>query len=72
MRDIKVERRGSYQGVSQYGITGCAEITPTRAVAEKWARLARAELARAVPWQETSTEQGPGGELRLSRAIRVF
>ena len=43
MREIKVERRGSYKGVSQYGITGCAEITPTRAVAEKWARLARAE-----------------------------
>jgi hypothetical protein len=31
--EIVVERRGTYQGVPQYGITGQAEITPSRATA---------------------------------------
>ena len=38
----KVERRGTYQGVPQYGITGCAEITPNKKTASKWAALANA------------------------------
>ncbi len=38
----KVERKGTYQGVPQWGITGSAEITPSRATAEKWARLENA------------------------------
>lgn len=36
---VKIERRSPYQGVPQYGITGCAETTPSKATAEKWARL---------------------------------
>ena len=39
---IQVERRGSYQGVPQYGITGQSEITPSRANAAKWAQLENA------------------------------
>lgn len=39
---VEVERRGPYQGVPQYGITGCAESTPSRAVAVKWAALENA------------------------------
>ena len=39
MANVKVERRGNYQGVPQYGITGFAEITPSRKTAEKWAQL---------------------------------
>lgn len=31
--------RGSYQGVPQWGITGSAEITPSRATAIRWAAL---------------------------------
>jgi hypothetical protein len=54
---VKVERRGSYQGVPQYGITGCSEITPSRATAMKWARWAIAEqqlLARLKSLPEHS------------------
>jgi hypothetical protein len=40
----KVERRGTYQGVPQYSITGAHEITPSRATAEKWARWANEEF----------------------------
>lgn len=43
---IKVERRGSYQGVPQYSITGASEITPSRAVAKKWAALAEHEARK--------------------------
>jgi hypothetical protein len=39
---IRVERRGSYQGVPQYGITEQAEITPSRKTAVKWAALENA------------------------------
>ena len=42
MKLAKVERKGTYQGVPQWGITGSAEITPSRATAEKWARLENA------------------------------
>ncbi len=34
--------RGSYQGVPQWGITGSAEITPSRATAIRWAALENA------------------------------
>lgn len=33
----KVVRKGSYQGVPQWGISTGAEITPSKATAEKWA-----------------------------------
>ena len=39
MTDVKVERKGTYQGVPQWGITGSPEITPNRKTAEKWARI---------------------------------
>lgn len=42
MKTVKVERKGSYQGVLQWGITGSSEITPSKATAEKWARLENA------------------------------
>lgn len=42
MKPVKVERKGEYQGVPQWGITGSAEMTPTKATAEKWARLENA------------------------------
>jgi hypothetical protein len=45
MTAIKVERRGKYQGVPQYSITGAAEITPSRATARKWAEQSEAESA---------------------------
>lgn len=47
---VKVERKGSYQGVPQWGITGAAEITPSKATAEKWARLENA-ARRTTPRQ---------------------
>lgn len=42
MTHVKVERKGSYQGVPQWGITGSSEMTPNRKTAEKWARLENA------------------------------
>lgn len=42
----RIERKGTYQGVPQWGITGSAELTPSRATAEKWARLENAERQR--------------------------
>lgn len=44
---VKVEKRGTYQGVPQYGITGSAEITPSLATARKWAALENAAQERA-------------------------
>lgn len=38
----KVVRKGSYQGVSQWGIDTSSEITPSRATARKWAELENA------------------------------
>lgn len=35
--EVKVERKGSYQGVPQWGISGSAEQTPSKATAQKWA-----------------------------------
>jgi hypothetical protein len=45
---IKIERRAPYQGVPQWGITGCAEITPSKATAQKWAALETAALNAAA------------------------
>lgn len=38
----KVVRKGSYQGVPQWGISTSSEITPNRAIAQKWADLENA------------------------------
>jgi hypothetical protein len=45
----KVVRKGSYQGVAQWGISTSSEITPSKATAQKWAALenARAPLGRS-------------------------
>ena len=36
---VTVIRKGSYQGVPQWGISTSSEITPSRKTAEKWAAL---------------------------------
>lgn len=46
MNTVKVVRKGTYQGVPQWGISTSAEITPSKATAEKWARLENAALAQ--------------------------
>jgi hypothetical protein len=38
----KVVRKGSYQGVSQWGINTSSEVTPSRKTAQKWAELENA------------------------------
>lgn len=38
----KVVRKGTYQGVQQWGINTASEITPSKATAEKWVRLENA------------------------------
>ena len=43
----KVVRKGSYQGVSQWGISTSAEITPSKATAAKWAELENAAIGRS-------------------------
>lgn len=39
---VKVVRKGTYQGVSQWGISNSSEITPSKKTAEKWAALENA------------------------------
>jgi hypothetical protein len=39
----KVVRKGSYQGVAQWGIDTSSEITPSRKTAQKWAELENAQ-----------------------------
>ena len=43
----KVVRKGSYQGVSQWGINTSSEITPSRKTAQKWAELENAHNKQA-------------------------
>ena len=43
MTQAKVVRKGSYQGVAQWGISTSSEITPSRATAVKWAKLENAK-----------------------------
>ena len=45
----KVVRKGSYQGVPQWGISTASEITPTRATAQKWADVENARTRPIVP-----------------------
>ena len=45
----KVVRKGSYQGVSQWGIDTSSEITPSRATARKWAELENARNRTSHP-----------------------
>ena len=44
----KVVRKGSYQGVAQWGINTSSEITPSRKTAQKWAELENARIQSAV------------------------
>lgn len=39
MKRVTVVRKGSYQGVPQWGISTSNETTPSKATAEKWAAL---------------------------------
>jgi hypothetical protein len=45
----KVVRKGSYQGVSQWGIDTSSEITPSRKTAQKWAELENARNRTSHP-----------------------
>ena len=42
MTSAKVVRKGSYQGVPQWGISTSSEITPSKVIAKKWAALENA------------------------------
>jgi hypothetical protein len=44
-QQAQVVRKGSYQGVPQWGISTSAEITPSKATAQQWARLENASIA---------------------------
>ena len=46
---VKVVRKGSYQGVAQWGISTSSEINPSRATAQKWAELENARIRAAAP-----------------------
>lgn len=56
---VKVERKSPYQGVPQWGITGASESTPSKATAEKWARLENASRTPKV------------GRTRRAKAVRT-
>ena len=58
----KVVRKGSYQGVAQWGISTSSEITPSRKTARKWAEL---ENARTQTPKPTLTEL----ETELARGL---
>src|ERR1700690_90819 len=59
----KVVRKGSYQGVPQWGINTASEITPSKATAEKWAqaenadKVGRSKAAKARKIGESTTYQ---------------
>jgi hypothetical protein len=59
----KVVRKGSYQGVTQWGINTSSEITPSRATARKWAELENARNPMNHVANGLSPEHG-----RLTRA----
>jgi hypothetical protein len=52
----KVVRKGSYQGVPQWGISTGAEITPSKATAEKWARAENAVIGRSKKAKPTTAK----------------
>jgi hypothetical protein len=58
----KVVRKGSYQGVSQWGISTSSEITPSRATARKWADLENARARAAMQQNNDSHYIGGSGE----------
>ena len=47
---VKVERKGTYQGVPQWGITDSPEKTPSRSTAVRWAALEK--LGSIEPGEE--------------------
>ena len=62
---VRAVRKGSYQGVPQWGIDTSSEITPSRVTAQKWADL---ENARARFRGELLSD--PREESELERARR--
>ena len=45
----KAVRKGSYQGVAQWGISTSSEINPSKATAQKWADLENARIRATTP-----------------------
>lgn len=70
----KVVRKGSYQGVSQWGISTSSEITPSRATARKWAELENARIADAERMtEETKVKVGDVVSVRSGKGtINAF
>ena len=65
----KVVRKGSYQGVAQWGISTSAEITPSRKTAQKWADL---ENARSIPsrFTDPAYAKAERAVARVERSVR--
>ena len=58
----KVVRKGSYQGVPQWGISTSSEITPSRATARKWAELENSRASTAMAHNHDSHYIAGSGE----------
>lgn len=65
----KVVRKGSYQGVTQWGISTSAEITPSRKTAQKWADLENARIP-ACRFTDPAYLKAERAVARVERAIR--
>ena len=66
----KVVRKGSYQGVAQWGINTSSEITPSRATARKWAELENARNPMNHVANGLSPEHGRLTRTELFAAIQ--
>ena len=66
----KVVRKGRYQGVTQWGISTSAEITPSRKTARKWAELENARNPMNHVANGLSPEYGRLTRAELFTAIR--
>lgn len=64
----KVVRKGSYQGVSQWGISTSVEITPSRKTAQKWADLENAQIPSR--FTDPNYLKAERAVARVERAIR--
>lgn len=49
MKQVTVVRKGTYQGVPQWGISTSNEMTPDKKTAEKWAQLEMINQRRVKP-----------------------
>lgn len=68
MTFAKVVRKGSYQGVTQWGISTSAEITPSRKTAQKWADLENARIPSR--FTDPAYLKAEHAVARVERAIR--